>query len=79
MPEVYEGNILPDPSVKPEPTSDVPTTDDPAPGPVTIETAYARGVGSSADIDGTHHDGTPPGEGEGTGIGSSSDSSGTPN
>ncbi len=76
MPDVFEGNSIPDPSVQPE--TDAATADQapddeggPSRGPVHVETAYARGVGSSADVDGSHHDAAPPGEGEGTGIGES--------
>ncbi|MCU1677758.1 MAG: hypothetical protein JWM93_2516 [Frankiales bacterium] len=75
MPDVSEGNTIPDPSEMPEtadPAADAPTREGgPSRGPMHVETAYARGVGSSSDVDGTHHDATPPGEGEGTGIGES--------
>jgi hypothetical protein len=74
VPDVFEGNTIPDPSEKPEtdgPPADDPAEGGPSRGPVHVETAYARGIGSSAAVDGAHHDATPPGEGEGTGIGES--------
>jgi hypothetical protein len=62
VPDVFAGNAMPDPSEKPELGDDSDTH---------VETAFAQGAGSSADTDGTHHDGAAPGEGEGTGIGES--------
>ena len=71
MSEDLEGNPVPDAS---EETTGTPLTEavsedagDGQRGTAPVETAYARGVGSSA---GGHHE-TPPGEGEGTGIGES--------
>jgi hypothetical protein len=72
VPDVYEGNTIPDPSEEHERPASIPSADeDPSPGPVHVDTAYADGVGGSADPDGTRHDGAAPGEGEGTGIGES--------
>ena len=72
MPDVFEGNTLPDPGLAPETDDSVVSAEQGLPSvPKKIETAYARGAGNSADVDGTHHHAAAPGEGEGTGIGES--------
>ena len=73
MPDVFEGNTIPDPGLAPETDESGLSAEKglPSAAPKKIETAYARGAGSSADVDGTQHHAAAPGEGEGTGIGES--------
>ena len=73
MPDAFEGNTNPDPGLAPKTDGGVVAAEEglPSATPKKVETAYARGAGSSADVDGTHHHAAAPGEGEGTGIGES--------
>lgn len=83
MPDVFEGNVIPDPSQQPD--SEGPTGDEEGRRhgvvgrPVSADTAFAEDeTGQDTDGDGIDDDIAAPGSGEGTGVGGHSTSSGTP-